>query len=43
MLIIGIIAGSILVTCSRERVEDEMNGRIRLNALLLSLYANFAV
>lgn len=43
VLIIGIIGGSMLVTCSRERVEDEMIGRIRLNALLLSLYVNFAV
>lgn len=42
-LIIGIIGGSILVTCSRERVEDEMIGRIRLNALLLALYVHFVV
>lgn len=43
VLIVGIIAGSIFVTCSRERFEDEMIGHIRLNALLLSLYVNFTV
>lgn len=43
MLIVGVIAGSIFVTCSRERFEDEMIGHIRLNALLLSLYVNFTV
>ncbi len=39
----GIIAGSFLVTCSRERIEDEMVGRIRLNALLSALYVNYAL
>lgn len=43
MLIIGIIAGSIFITCSREKIEDEMIGQIRLNALLMALYINFAI
>lgn len=41
--IIGILVGALLVTCSRERIEDEMIARIRLNALLVALYANTAV
>lgn len=36
--IIGIALGSIFITCSRERIEDEMTSAIRLNALLTSLY-----
>lgn len=43
LLIIGIIAGSLMITCSRERFEDEMIRHIRLNALLVALYVNFAV
>ena len=37
--IIGIALGSIFITCSRERIEDEMTSMIRLKALLTSLYA----
>lgn len=37
--IIGIALGSIFITCSRERIEDEMTSSIRLKALLTSLYA----
>ena len=36
--IAGIALGSIFITCSRERIEDEMTSAIRLNALLTSLY-----
>lgn len=36
--IIGIALGSVFITCSRERIEDEMTSTIRLNALLSSLY-----
>lgn len=36
--IIGIALGSIFITCSRERIEDEMTSTIRLKALLTSLY-----
>lgn len=43
VIIVGILTGSIFITCSRERVEDEMIGRIRLNALLLALYTNFTI
>jgi Ca2+-dependent lipid-binding protein len=31
------------VACSRERVEDELIGRIRLNSLLIALYINSSV
>lgn len=40
--LIGTLAGLLVVACSRERVEDEMIGRMRLNALLVALYANSA-
>ena len=33
----------IFVACSRERIEDEMISRIRLNALLTALYVNYAL
>lgn len=36
--IIGIALGSIFISCSRERIEDEMTSAIRLKALLASLY-----
>lgn len=36
--IIGIALGSIFISCSRERIEDEMTSAIRLKALLTSLY-----
>lgn len=42
-LIIALLLGSIFVTCSHERVEDEMITHIRLNALLLALYIDIAV
>ena len=38
-IVIGLWLGVIFVGCSRERVEDEMISRIRLNALLIALYA----
>ncbi len=41
--IIGIAIGGILATCSREKVEDEMISHIRLNALLIALYVNYAI
>lgn len=43
LLIIGMLCGSLFITCSREKVEDEMIARIRLDALLSALYANTAV
>ena len=36
--IIGLCVGSIFIACSRERIEDEMTGAVRLNALLTALY-----
>ena len=41
--IIGTVSGAILVTCSREKIEDEMVRQIRLNSLLVALYINYAV
>lgn len=41
--IIGTCIGAILATCSRENVEDEMTGQIRLNSLLIALYINYAI
>ena len=41
--IIGACIGAILATCSRENVEDEMTGQIRLNSLLIALYINYAI
>ena len=41
--IIGIVSGAMLVTCSREKIEDEMVRQLRLNSLLVALYINYAV
>ena len=41
--IIGTCIGAILATCSRENIEDEMTGQIRLNSLLIALYINYAI
>ena len=41
--IIGFCLGCLFVACSRERVEDELIGRIRLNSLLIALYINSSV
>ena len=41
--IIGTIIGGILVTCSREKIEDEMISSIRLESLLTALYINYGV
>lgn len=41
--IIGTCIGAILATCSREEVEDEMTGQMRLNSLLTALYINYAI
>lgn len=42
IVLIGVLAGSLLITCSRERIEDELIGRIRLNALLGAFYTSIA-
>ena len=36
--LVGICIGGIFVACSRERIEDEMISRIRLNATALCTY-----
>lgn len=41
--ILGVVVGGILVGCSRERTEDEMIARIRLNSLLLALWINYGI
>lgn len=41
-IVIGLWLGVIFVGCSREKVEDEMIGRIRLNALLTAFYLQTA-
>ncbi len=38
--LIGILVGTLMVACSRERVEDELTTALRLDALLLALYLN---
>lgn len=38
--LIGTLVGTLLVACSRERVEDELTTALRLDALLLALYLN---
>ncbi|MBE6201627.1 MAG: hypothetical protein E7134_05510 [Rikenellaceae bacterium] len=41
--IISTIVGALLVTCSREKVEDEMITAIRHNSLLVALYVNYGL
>lgn len=41
--IIGTIIGAILVTCSREKIEDEMISSIRQESLLTALYIHYAI
>lgn len=36
--IIGITIGALFITCSREKIEDEMTRSIRLSTLLHSIY-----
>lgn len=40
---IGIIIGLLFIAFSREKVEDEMIGQLRLEALQWSVYANYLV
>lgn len=42
-LIVALLLGPLFIACSRERVEDEMIDRIRLNALLTALYVDTTV
>lgn len=43
IVLIGMLLGTLLITCSRERIEDELITRIRLNALLTALYATIGI
>ena len=43
IVLFGVLLGVLFITCSRERIEDEYIGRIRLNALLAALYATFGL
>lgn len=38
-----VIVGLMLIAFSRERIEDEMIGRMRLEALQWSVYANYLI
>lgn len=40
---LGVIAGLLLIAFSKERVEDEMISRLRLEALQWSIYANYLI
>jgi hypothetical protein len=40
---IGLITGLLLIAFSREKIEDEMIGQLRLEALQWSVYANYLV
>ncbi|MFD2571762.1 hypothetical protein ACFSUS_14040 [Spirosoma soli] len=40
---IGVIVGLLLIAFSREKVEDEMIGQLRLEALQWSVYVNYLV
>ncbi len=40
---VGIIIGLLLIAFSREKIEDEMIGQLRLEALQWSVYANYLV
>ena len=43
IVIIGVLLGVLFIGCSRERIEDELIARIRLNALLAALYVTVGV
>lgn len=40
---LGVIIGLLMIAFSKERVEDEMIGRLRLDALQWSIYANYLI
>lgn len=40
---LGVIAGLMLAAFSREKIEDEMIGQLRLEALQWSVYANYLI
>lgn len=42
ILIIGVVIGAFLTTCSRERVEDELTMQLRQQSLMAALWINYA-
>lgn len=42
LLIIGVVVGTFLTTCSRERIEDELTMQLRQQALMAALWINYA-
>jgi hypothetical protein len=40
---LGVIAGLMLIGFSKEKIEDELSARLRLDALQWSVYVNYAV
>ncbi len=42
ILIIGVVIGAFLTTCSREREEDEMTMQLRQQSLMAALWINYA-
>ena len=43
IVLIGIVVGGLFVSCSKERIEDEMISSLRLSSLLTALYANYVI
>jgi len=43
LICISIIVGAILVTCSKEKNEDEFITKIRLESLIGAMYINYAI
>lgn len=42
ILIIGVVIGAFLTTCSRERTEDELTMQLRQQSLMIALWINYA-
>ncbi|MEG2612619.1 MAG: hypothetical protein RR971_03920, partial [Alistipes sp.] len=41
--LIGFCLGTIFVSCSREKIEDELIAKLRLDSLLIALYVNYGL
>lgn len=41
IVLIGIVVGALFVSCSKEKIEDEMISSLRLSSLLVALYVNY--
>mgnify|MGYP001552080192 FL=1 len=42
LIIIGMVIGAFLTTCSRERIEDELTMQLRQQSLMAALWINYA-